>query len=256
MPHYPEITLLVTHYNRSQSLSRLLSELQKQSISFGEIVVSDDCSRPDQIEQLLLMQKALGFRLLTSSVNKGLGNNINKGQDAVQTPLTLYIQEDFVPENGFAPRLSDAYGFMLQDPTIDFVRFYAYFNYPLLRPFQKGFSKMAFSLNPFKGGYRKFYLYSDHPHLRRSNFLETYGRYREGIKGDATEYQMMMSVLKKKPLALFYEDFQGLLSQANSAAEPSTMTHTRNYYRESQHPVIVLIRHIYRYLKFHFDYLR
>ena len=29
--------------------------------------------------------------------DSGLGNNINKGQDAVKTPLTLYVQEDFTP---------------------------------------------------------------------------------------------------------------------------------------------------------------
>ena len=32
-------------------------------------------------------------------------------------------------------------------------------------------------------GYKKFYAYSDHPHLRRSNFLEKFGRYSENTKG-------------------------------------------------------------------------
>src|SRR5690606_39124240 len=126
-------------------------------------------------------------------VNKGLGNNINKGQDAVHTPFTLYVQEDFVPMDIFPDKFSVALQMMRERPELDLARFYAYFKYPYLRPLRDGFSAMRF--NWWLPGYLKFYMYSDHPHLRRDNFFGRFGRYTEGVKGDVTEYRMMMSFL-------------------------------------------------------------
>ena len=102
---FNKITLLVTHYNRSQSLERLLQSFADQQIVFGDIVVSDDGSKPEHLERLKLDEKKFGFRLITAAKNAGLGNNINKGQDAVKTPYTLYVQEDFDPFPGYKERL-------------------------------------------------------------------------------------------------------------------------------------------------------
>ena len=81
---FPEVTLLITHYNRSLSLERLLANLQKR----------------------------FEFELVTATTNGGLGNNINKGQDAVATPYTLYVQEDFEPTELFPSKLEDALTFL------------------------------------------------------------------------------------------------------------------------------------------------
>lgn len=61
---------------------------------------------------------------------------------------------------------------MNADHEIDFIRFYAYLKFPCLKPVSDGFSQMIFNHSHFWEGYRKFYVYSDHPHLRRSTFLE------------------------------------------------------------------------------------
>ncbi|MES2647838.1 MAG: glycosyltransferase [Bacteroidota bacterium] len=252
MPHFGGVTLLVTHYNRSSSLERLLQTFQKQDCTFDEIVVSDDGSKPEQVNALVNMAPLYNYRLITTPVNKGLGNNINKGQDAVKTPLTLYVQEDFVPYEIFTVKLQQAVNYMANRSEIDMVRFYAYFLYPFLKPLDHGFSEMKFSASPLYWGYRKFYMYSDHPHLRRSNFLSKFGRYPEGIKGDATEYRMMMSFLKHKGKAIFYNDFKGLFDQVNSSSEPSTMK--RESWRESGNPFTTAIRNVYRHLKFNYDF--
>ena len=214
--------------------------------------MSDDGSKIEHLDHLRKLQSIYPFNLITTPQNKGLGNNINKGQDAVKTLYTLYIQEDFVPYELFAEKLENALSYINERPELDIVRFYAYFKYPFLKPYKNGFSEMKFSPWPFYWGYKKFYCYSDHPHLRRSNFFEKFGRYTEGTKGDVTEYRMMMSFLKNKGKGLFYEDFQCLLDQVNSSAEPTTMK--RNYWRESNGFLIVFMRHLYRYLKFNFDY--
>ena len=248
---FKDVTLLITHYNRSQSLETLLRTFREQNCTFADIVVSDDGSKPKHLEYLHSLQQEFGYRLITTPVNKGLGNNINKGQDAVKTPLTLYVQEDFVPTSIFAKRFTEALDLIHSKPNIDVVRFYAYFEYPYLENPVNGFYEMAFKL--WKRGYQKFYVYSDHPHLRRSDFFEKFGRYIEGQKGDVTEYSMMMSFLKKGGKALFYKDFQNLFIQSNSEAEPSTMK--RNMWRESDHFFMVQLRHLYRHLKFNYNYL-
>ncbi len=102
-------------------------------------------------------------------------------------------------------------------------------------------------------GYRKFYYYSDHPHLRRSTFFSRFGRYREGIKVEATEYRMMMSFLANRGKALFYDNYTTVFEQINSTSEPSTVK--RNFWRESGNPLISVIRDLYRYTRFNLDYL-
>jgi glycosyltransferase involved in cell wall biosynthesis len=248
---FPEVTLLITHYNRSRSLERLLKRYKDLNCVFGSIVVSDDGSKPEHVEYINNLHKDYSFQLVTTEKNKGLGNNINKGQDAVTTPFTLYVQEDFDPTEHFPGRFNEAVKMLKERPDLDIVRFYAYFKYPYLKPYKHGFSEMEFNL--VKPGYKKFYYYSDHPHLRRSNFLQKFGRYPEGKKVEKTEYLMMMSFLKKKGKGLFYEDFQELFVQKNSAEEPSTVK--RNFWRQSESMLITMARHGYRYLKFNFDVL-
>lgn len=249
--HFSEVTLLVTHYNRSRSLERLLHSFAKLGVSFGGIVVSDDGSQPEHLYHLQSLQHSLHFILVTTERNKGLGNNINKGQDAVETPYTLYVQEDFDPMPVFADHFADGLAIINERNEVDLVRFYAYTSYPYLQPLGKGFSAMLFSL--WKPGYKKFYAYSDHPHLRRSSFFEKFGRYAEGQKVEKTEYLMMMSFLRKKGKAVIYENIHELFEQKNSSAEPSTVK--RNFWRESEGFLLTRLRHLYRHIKFNVDYL-
>jgi glycosyltransferase involved in cell wall biosynthesis len=243
---FSEVSLLITHYNRSRSLERLLYAFAQQQCSFGEIIVSDDGSKPEHLEYIKQLQSVYAFTLITTPVNKGLGNNINKGQDAVSLPYTLYVQEDFEPTEQFAQTFQSALSIMQQRNDIDIVRLYAYFSYPYKKPFAHGFSQMQFHAAPWYTNHLKFYVYSDHPHLRRSNFLEKFGRYAEGIKGDITEYRMAVSFIRHKGKGLFFDDFTKVFYQKNSTAEPSTMK--RSNWRESQNPVLLMIRAVY--LKF------
>jgi glycosyltransferase involved in cell wall biosynthesis len=227
---FSNVTLLITHYNRSQSLQRLLQSFADQEIKFGGIVVSDDCSKPEHVDKLKELAGPYNYTLVTTPKNGGLGNNINKGQDAVKTPYTLYVQEDFDPFPGYAEHLKDALEIMKERQDIDLVRFYSYFKYPYLKPFRKGFSEMIFKI--WYPGYRKFHVYSDHPHLRRSSFLQKFGRYAEGLNVEKTEFKMVISFLKNKGKAMFYEDHKSLFAQLNTSDEPSTMKRTDIRHRD------------------------
>jgi glycosyltransferase involved in cell wall biosynthesis len=248
--NFPEVSLLITHYNRPGSLKRLLNNFKDLNCGFAEIIVSDDASKPENLKQLVELQQDFEFKLITTEKNKGLGNNINKGQNAVTKSLTLYVQEDFVPQAEFPVKLQNAITFLERDKELDLVRFYAYTLFPFLSPVGHGFSLMNFDAKDIFSTYRKFYMYSDHPHIRRSSFLEKFGKYQEGVNVEKAEYGMMMSFLKKHGKGLFYEDFNSLFDQLNSSDEPSTFK--RNWKR---HPnfLIGMARHIYRHIKFNYD---
>lgn len=243
------VTLLITHYNRSRSLQRLLAAFGQLGCIFADIVVSDDGSRPEHQPVLRQLGEQYDFRLITTPKNRGLGHNLNKGQDAVQTPYTLYVQEDFVPQPLFVQRFRESLAMMQQNQSLDLVRYYAYLPYPYLKPCANGFSEMLFS--PWALDYTKIYCYSDHPHLRRSSFFARFGRYVEGMPGDKTEYRMCISFLQKRGSGLFYTDFKDLFSQENDAAEPSTMT--RAMWTESSNPMIAAVRYVYRQVKYNYD---
>lgn len=250
--HFPDVTLLITHYNRSSSLKRLLKAFRNLNCTFDDIVVSDDCSKPEHLVVVKTLAEQYHFRLITSPQNKGLANNLNKGQDAVRTPYTLYVQEDFVPKTAFAIHFRDALQFMEARPDLDIVRFYAYFSYPYLRPYAKGYSEMQYK--PWFTDYNKIYYYSDHPHLRRSTFTEKFGSYREGIKSDKAEYLMCLSFIKKKGRGLFLTDYCAMFDQVNPPEEPSTVTRN-NWRQQSPNPFVVVLRTVYRQLKYNFDLL-
>jgi len=248
---FQEISLLITHYNRPESLENLLSKLKNTGCVFGEIVVSDDGSKPITRERLNQLSEVYGFRLIGTEVNRGLGNNLNKGQDAVSKPYTLYLQEDFEPSTLFGEKLALALSGMANDPGLDIVKFYAYYAYPYLKPYNDDFAEMFIPKLAFD--YSKIYFYTDHPHLRRSNFFEKFGRYPEGIKGDITEYKMCISFLQNKGRGLFYKNFSNLLLQRNSLSEPSTMERTN--WKHRPNILIKVLRDSYRQVKYNIDIL-
>lgn len=248
MYEFNEVSLLITHYNRSSSLRRLLQSFKDLNCSFGEIVVSDDGSDPESIQSLEESRRLFNFKLVTTTTNKGLGHNLNKGQDAVSRPLTLYVQEDFVATEAFPMNFTNALE-IFRSEEFDLVRFYSYLKFPYLKEYKLGYSEMC--LSTWQMDYTKIYAYSDHPHLRRSTFLKKFGRYEEGIKGDKTEYRMCVSFIKNKGRGLFFNDYQKMFSQINSESEPSTMK--RSSWTETKSPLVGLIRYLYRQVKYNFD---
>jgi hypothetical protein len=104
-------------------------------------------------------------------------------------------------------------------------------------------------------GYGKFYQYSDHPHLKRSDFFEKFGRYAEGLDPEKTEYKMVIKFIQKKGLGLFYNEHQVLFNHGNSETEPSTMENERKNWRRSDNYFISIVRNLYRFFKFNRDYL-
>jgi glycosyltransferase involved in cell wall biosynthesis len=246
--HFDKVTLLITHYNRSKSLERLLTLFNTTGVTFQDIVVSDDCSSAAHLNYIKALQEKYNFQLVTTPTNGGLGNNINKGQARVTTEYTLYVQEDFFPLSSFKEHFTDGFDIMEESKDIDTVRFYSYLNYPNLKPYKLGFAEMVF--DKWSTNIDKVPLYSDHPHLRRSNFHEKFGKYPENKNPEKTEYDMMIAFLKKKGRGLLFIDYKGVFDQENSASEPSTMN--RKFWRNTDNVLLKTAVNIYRHLLFNY----
>lgn len=253
--YFREITLLITHYNRSISLERLLKSFEERQIRFKEIVVSDDGSKSEHLKNMELFKGKYGIRLVLTEKNKGLANNINKGQRAVKTPFTLYVQEDFIPTDRFSQSLTDGLKFIKEDSKIDLVRFYAYRIHPYLKPLKNGFSEMEFHF--WRPNAYQFNCYSDHPHLRRSSFLDKFGDYKEGIKSDRAEFKMAMSFVQHKGKAIIHDNYREIFIQENSSAEPSQVARKKlkQQIQLSDSFFIKTARSVYRNIKFRAEYL-
>lgn len=248
--HFEGVSLAITHYNRSSSLEHLLTSFQNLAITFEEVVVSDDGSKTEHFLKLKELQKIFSFTLLTTPINKGLGHNNNQLQDAVKTPYTLHVQEDFSPNPIFTSILKKSMIIMREQPDIDIIRYYSYFSYPYLKPFDEDFSLFDFHPEPWYSNHRKFYFYSDQPHLRRSNFFDKFGRYIEGFTGDRTEYRMSLSFVQKKAKGLFYTKFNQVFEHKNTANEPSTMLNERPEWKLSNNILVRTLRFFYLIFKF------
>ena len=256
--YFSGVTLLITHYNRSSSLEHLLTTFENLNCTFEEVIVTDDGSKSEHLTKVKELQKKYLFRLLTTPVNKGLGNNNNKGQDAVKTEYTLYIQEDFAPRPIFPDLFVKSMNIMRSQPDIDIIRYYSYFLYPYLKPYDNDFSWLDFHPEPWFVTHRKFYFYSDHPHVRRSNFFNKFGRYVEGVRGDRTEYRMSLSFVQKKAKGLFYTKFDQVFDQLNTNSEPSTMLNERPEWKLSKNIFVKTIRFfylIYKYCHWSLEYV-
>ncbi|MFI5152420.1 MAG: glycosyltransferase [Chitinophagales bacterium] len=250
--YFNGVTLFVTHYNRSNSLERLLLSFREKDIQFESIVISDDASSDEHLEKITDLQKDFKFQLIRAAKNGGLGNNLNKGQEAITTPFTLYVQEDFTPTDAFSKHFADAIQIMQEDPEWDIIRFYAYLRYPYLKPYKRGFSEMVFKFWYYN--YYKLYCYSDHPHLRRSNFLQKFGKYREGYNPPRTEYWMCVSFVHHKGRGLFFEDYQSLFHHHNTNDEPSTWDQ-KKWIQNSENILIRFSRDMYRRIRYNLDIL-
>lgn len=246
---FKDVTLLITHYNRSRSLERLLAALSKLQCAFEDTVVSDDASRPEEMQEVKRLQEIYKFRLVTTPVNKGYGNCINKGEDAITTPYTLYLQEDFVPFDIFPEHFKSALQFLNEDQSLDYVRFWALGEMHLdLKPYGKGFSEMIYKVSNLY--HFKFYQFTDTPNIRRNNFRKKFGRYREGIHGDKTDYYMAISFLHNKGKGLFFDAYDTLFAH-DDIEEGSRIRSLKNW-RQSEHITIRFLRFFflrYKWLK-------
>jgi len=192
MPIDPkELTVLFITYNRSDMLEKSFQAIKAcPELKGVEVIVSDDCSKPEQLERI----RRMGFdRVISAERNGGLGRNNNKGLRAVTTEFCLMVQDDCMLATPDA--ISRSLKILKADPSIGMVRLNGDVDvFPLVKREAAGMpywvcehTSDAYAKLVKQPG-KRLRVYSDQPHVRRSALHEkVVGYYVEGTPMEVSE---------------------------------------------------------------------
>ena len=185
------ISILTTHYNRSEALVLCLKAIEEVHLDVDyEIVVSDDGSDQEHLDTI----KTLNIdTLVLSNKNEGLASNLNKGIKACKGKYILYVQEDFLMLPEFKNVLKE--GLELLDAHIlDMIRYRSNYRFKKLQACTENISKIPkFSLKNF---HINTFQYSDHPFLTTPSFFDTVGYYLDNTSVGYGETEFAIRILK------------------------------------------------------------
>jgi glycosyltransferase involved in cell wall biosynthesis len=191
-----DVSILFITYNRSDLLEIAFRSIRER-MDFGdlrvELVVSDDASDPAHLSRV----RSLPFdTYLLSETNQGLGANTNKGIAGTQGRYILQIQDDF-EFVGDRALLFAALQVIQEDPDVGIVQLT---NETPDVPHETRFLVDGTRYLVFENdgipqlqdsGARP---YSDRPHLKRRQFYEDVGPYKEGLRLDVMELAYQQQV--------------------------------------------------------------
>lgn len=177
-----DVSVLFITYNRSDLLEISFHSVRDR-MEFGklrvEFIVSDDASDEAHLSRV----RSLPFhKHVLSAANMGLGNNCNKGIAAAEGRYILQVQDDceFVGDRTF---ISSAVQILQSDPEVGIVQLTHQTPDVAheMRCLGDGTRYRVFENDGIprkrESGARP---YSDQPHLKRRQFYEDIGPYREG----------------------------------------------------------------------------
>lgn len=173
---WPLVSILFITYKRIDLLERAMEAIRNNTDYPNlQFVISDDGS-PSEIQAKMRALAADVYVLSTR--NRGLGANINQGMAACQGKYILMLQDDCTC---MGPRtyLRDSVQLMEAHPLVGMVNFSQTLAIADNLEKLEGVEERAvlYPLNPAERAYP--FLYSDQPHLRRSEINEMLGPYLE-----------------------------------------------------------------------------
>lgn len=175
-----DISIVFITYNRAdllkKALENLLPAIKASGLSY-EVIVADDCSSSPHSEIINDLKDVLVVR---TQKNSGIGANTNNGLKFSTGKMILQVQDDWL-FLGSSDDIYSAYKFLLDNPMIGIVQLtsvpcdvggrqyhWNQKNFIVFRndrlPWQRACSNRP---------------YSDQPHLKRREFVNEIGPYRE-----------------------------------------------------------------------------
>ena len=203
MNDYPLVSVLIVHYNRPAILAKAFFSLKK-NLSYPNLqfVVSDDCSKPEVIEQI----KKIPFdKFVLAEKNQGIGANTNKGIRGCDGQYILQLQDDHILKEGYNDCIEKGLQILKDDPSIAFVRFLL--GKKFRNTISKSTGKLEYRVVPkemWKNGERGFFQYSDWPHLKPASIHTRLGLYLENKPIIYTENEFSTRFLRTKGLFVAY----------------------------------------------------
>lgn len=190
------VSVVFLTYNRSDLLQRTIESIRaalSQLEVHAEFVISDDAS--DRVHRVVIDGYDADKKLFASS-NQGLGASSNRGIAAANFDLILQIQDD-CEFCGSPEALRNAFEILMSDSEVGVVQLASSMEAPVksIRQLGNGAKYVVFEndLQPrqIECGLRP---YSDQPHLKRREFCDAIGRYREGAPMTVTELDFQLRV--------------------------------------------------------------
>ena len=92
------VSVIIPHYNRPERIGRAIASVRSQTLQPAEIVLVDDCSKPECREELRRFEGAA--RIVWLCKNCGLANARNEGARAAQCETIAFLDDDdeWLPE--------------------------------------------------------------------------------------------------------------------------------------------------------------
>lgn len=247
------ISVVFVTYNRADLLERTFLSMRTAIGAIGlaaEYIVSDDAS--DLSHQDIIARLPFDKKLIADR-NQGLGANANKGVASASNEYILQVQDDceFV---GDPSRLHDALRILEEDPRVGIVQLVSSMEAAVEEecacPNKPSVRYVLFSNDQMDrvrdSGLRP---YSDQPHIKRRQFCNDIGTYREGVRMTTMEldYQRRVANQNRWYVATFVDRnalFQHL--GADRTFNPSVLRARRIEKVESIPVVGKALRHVRR----------
>ena len=110
----PEISVIMSTYNGSKSLSAAINSLLKQTFDDFELIICDDASSDNSLEIIEnLAKKDKRIKVITNSKNLGLANSLNNCLEIATGPYIARMDDDDISH---PQRLERQIMFMKENP--------------------------------------------------------------------------------------------------------------------------------------------
>lgn len=219
-----DCTILICHYNRLDQLAACVAQLRQVLGPEIEIVVSDDCSPPHVVEEMVRMP---GVRFVLGERNRGLGHNSNKGLRAITTPYVLHLQDDHHLKPGVsADFLWRGIEALERFPQVGILRYMVPPYFRIGAQTRVGDTEMVrLEGSVWRDGMTAFYLYSDWAHLKRASLHQDLGYYPEGHTVGITELEFAFRVLKRGVGVYMFPEYRDIFSHSHHGRSFQAMPH-------------------------------
>lgn len=226
----PEVSVVIPSYNRCASMLSLLSDVERQKDVRFEIIVVDDCSPDNSVEQI--RSKFPQARLFVNNQNGGPAVTRNRGIKEARAPIIVSFDSDVSVPDPFCLRkaldtfeaIPNAAGlaFHLYQPdgkTEDFARWW----HPV--PIE-AFSNKRFKTDYFSGTGCAF----------RKASLETAGMYPEILYMHYEEYELAYRILDTGKDLVYCPD----ISVVHHEGQVSRRSEIKSFYKHRNQILIAV----------------
>ena len=187
-----DLSVVIFSYNRPQCLGRTVKDFVdrcKFPKDRTEIIINDDGSNRETLDYIVELRNDYPeITRINTGENLGMGRSFNNGIRSAKGRFVLHLQDDWslVGDDGFVEKsitILDA------DSNVAMVRVGPLGN--IYTPFRSdGMTPATYGTVDSIDLSKDYYLYSDNPHIKRRDFHDKFGYYREGKSCEATETDM------------------------------------------------------------------